>query len=478
MSADDKATLVFAPFPFMSHLVSAVELAKLLTARDERLVVTILVMKLGMPAVEMAKISSYTKNPPNPRINFLHLQENESASTPPTTSKNQILQFMESQKGPARDAVAEMMKRQNGRLAGIVLDMFCTPMIDVANELSAPAFIFFPCGSASLGLMLHLQILHDNRGGDMEECEEVSIPTHVHPVPAKVWPGGHGQRDMFDKDAGILEFLRRYKESRGFVTNTFLEFESHAINSLSADEKLPPVYPVGPMIQGGGEEADEDKRKREEIIAWLDEQPHSSVVFLCFGTCGWFKGDQLKEISTALEQSGLRFLWSLRKPPPNETLGFPGEYENHEQVLPAGFLQRTMETGKVIGWAPQMAVLSHPAVGGFVSHCGWNSILESVWCGVPVAAWPLYAEQQSNAFLLVKEFEMAVEIKMDYMINSDVIVPARTIENAIRQVMDPENKIRPKVKELHDKTRTALVEGGSSYNFLGRLIENVMDDSS
>ncbi|XP_047970128.1 anthocyanidin 3-O-glucosyltransferase 2-like [Salvia hispanica] len=464
MSVNAKATLVFIPFPSMSHLVSAVETAKLLTARDESLIASILVMKLPSDT----KISSYTETSPHPRINFLHIQQNKSTSPPLT--KNRMLGLVESHKGPARDAITAMMQSQDGRLAAFMLDMFTTPMIDVAYELAAPPYIFFPCGSASLGLMLHLQSLHDDRGGDMREYGDsdaaIHIPTHVNPVPAKVWPAR-----MFDKDIGFLDFVRRYKESRGFVINTFLELESHAITSLSADEKFPPVYPVGPMIQSGGGGG------TDEIIVWLDEQPRSSVVFLCFGTKGWFEGDQVKEIAAALERSGVRFLWSLRKPPPKDTMESPGEYENPEQVLPQGFLERSMGVGKVIGWAPQVAVLSHPAVGGFVSHCGWNSTLESVWCGVPVAAWPLSAEQQANAFLLIKELEMAVEIKMDYRKSSDVIVDAETIEAAIRQLMDPENKIRLKVKEMREQSITAVVQGGSSYNYLGRLIENVMENN-
>ncbi|XP_047960731.1 anthocyanidin 3-O-glucosyltransferase 2-like [Salvia hispanica] len=473
MSADAKKTLVFIPFPIMSHLVSAVDFAKLLADRDNRLYITILIMKRTVDT----KISSYTTKSPHPQINFLQLQENKSVASGSMGDKNWAFLFAESHKGLVRDVVAEMMESQKGKLAGFVLDMFCTPMIDVANELGAPAYIFFPSGSATLGLMFHLQSLRDDHGKNMKEYEDsdekISIPTYVNSVPAKVWP-----IKVFDNETGFLECARRYRETRGIIVNTFLEFEHHAISSLSADARVPPVYPVGPMIQGGGEENEENKRKHEEIIAWLDKQPHSSVLFLCFGTRGSFEGDQVKEIATALEKSGVRFLWSLRKPPPEGTIEFPGEYENPEQALPEGFLRITTGIGKVIGWAPQMAVLSHPAVGGFVSHCGWNSTLESVWCGVPMAAWPLFAEQQVNAFQLVKDFEMAIEIKIDYRKkDGGEIVAAGTIERAIRQLMDPENKIRLKVKEVHDKTRAALVEGGSSYNFLGRLLEDIMDNA-
>lgn len=87
---------------------------------------------------------------------------------------------------------------------------------------------------------------------------------------------------------------------------------------------------------------------------------------------------------------------------------------DYNQVLPDGFLDRTAGKGKVVGWLPQAAVLGHVAVGGFVSHCGWNSILEGIWHGVPIATWPLYAEQQLDAYQLVKELGLGVEISLDY----------------------------------------------------------------
>ncbi|RVX02550.1 UDP-glycosyltransferase 71A15 [Vitis vinifera] len=124
------------------------------------------------------------------------------------------------------------------------------------------------------------------------------------------------------------------------------------------------------------------------------------------GLRGSFGADQIKEIAYGLERSGHRFLWSLRQAPPNGKMAFPRDFENIEEVLPEGFLPRTAGIGKMIGWAPQVAVLAHSAVGGFVSHCGWNSLLESIWNGVPVATWPMYAEQQINAFQMVKRFRI------------------------------------------------------------------------
>ncbi|XP_027172092.1 UDP-glucose flavonoid 3-O-glucosyltransferase 6-like [Coffea eugenioides] len=129
-----------------------------------------------------------------------------------------------------------------------------------------------------------------------------------------------------------------------------------------------------------------------------------------------------------------------------------------------GFLDRTALIGKVVGWIPQMAILSHPAVGGFVPHCGWNSILEGIWCGVPIAAWPLFGKQQFNAFQLVKELGMAGEISSDFneANKHQPLAKAEQIEKGIREVMDGENDARKKVKEFTKKCRQAMKEGCSS----------------
>ncbi|GFP98216.1 UDP-glucose flavonoid 3-o-glucosyltransferase 6 [Phtheirospermum japonicum] len=437
-------------------------MAKLLLDRNEHLSITIIIMKLP---IDTKTSSTSKKNPPddNSRINYFEITPQHDSRT----------RFMESQTATVRNAVMKMLVEgpKPSRLAGFVVDMFCTAMIDVANELGAPSYIFFTSSAATLGLMFRLQGLSDYQNQDLAEYGNnpdaaISVPTYVNPVPAKVWPSL-----FLEKESGFLNLVRKFRETKGIIINTFLEFEPHAVKSLSGDQKIPPVYPVGPIIQ-----TDNESQKHDGIIKWLDEQPDSSVVFLCFGSNGSFETDQVNEIALALGKSRHRFLWSLRKPPPGEKMELPGEYENPGDILPDGFLERTVGIGKVIGWAPQMAVLSHPSVGGFVSHCGWNSILESVWCNVPVAAWPLAAEQQANAFQLVKEFGIAAEIKMDYRKDCNVIVPAEKIEKAIRELMGPENEGRAKVKVLNEKSRVVMAKGGSSYDFLGRFIDDVMDN--
>ncbi|KAD3640084.1 hypothetical protein R6Q59_002998 [Mikania micrantha] len=467
--------LVFIPSPGAGHLPPTLELAKLLLQRDQRISATIIIMNVSFGA----KQNTETR-PSNPRLRIIDIPCDDStmALIPPKTF---LTDFIQHHKPHIRDIVRGIIESNSVRLAGFVLDMFCMAMTDVASEFGAPTYTYFTSGAATLGLMLYLQARLDHEGYDIiglkNSESKVHAPSFVNPVPAKVLP-----KSLFDKEGGSRKFLKlmgRFRESKGIIVNSCLELETHAVEYLlSKDNDIPPVFAIGPIVNL---ENKKDDTKNEEIVRWLNEQPEGSVVFLCFGSMGSFNEKQVKEIAVAIERSGHRFLWSLRRPTPKETVEYPKEYENVEEVLPEGFLERTSSFGKVIGWAPQIAVLSHPSVGGFVSHCGWNSTLESIcWCGVPMAAWPLYAEQQLNAFLLVVELGMAVEIRMDYQteartgVSDGMMVTAKEIEDGIRKLMS-DGELRKKVKDMKEKSRAAIVEGGSAHTSIGNLIDNLMD---
>ncbi|KAJ0483400.1 putative flavonol 3-O-glucosyltransferase [Helianthus annuus] len=276
--------------------------------------------------------------------------------------------------------------------------MFCTDMIDVANEFNVPTYLFFTSTAAFLGFKFYIQtLLCDDLNEDVAELSnldtEVSVPSFVKPLPTKFFWHFVQTRERLDF---VLMSVWKLIGVKAIMVNTFLELETHAMESLSADVNIPPVYPVGPILnlEGGPTMG---KLLYHDIIMWLDSQLLSSVVFLCFGSMGSFDEAQVKEIARGLEQSGYRFVWSLRRPPSDQTSGVMTDYEDPNEVLPEGFMERTRGIGRVIGWAPQVALLGHVAVGGFVSYCGWNSLLESLWFGVPMTAWPMYAEQPMNA---------------------------------------------------------------------------------
>ncbi|XP_052625719.1 UDP-glycosyltransferase 88B1-like [Lactuca sativa] len=207
------------------------------------------------------------------------------------------------------------------------------------------------------------------------------------------------------------------------MANTFVGFEERAVDALREGKCIPngptpPIYFIGPLIVGGNHVDPSEN----ECLKWLNSQPSKSVVFLCSGSQGVLKKEQLKEIAIGLEKSEQRFLWVVRDPPPDDkktdSNSGGGKEVGLDAILPAGFKGRIGDKGMVVkNWAPQPAILSHESVGGFVSHYGWNSVLEAVVAGVPLVSWPLYAEQKMNRVYLVeridtRETEILIQVRL------------------------------------------------------------------
>ncbi|KAJ4894244.1 UDP-glycosyltransferase 71B2 [Raphanus sativus] len=485
-----KLELVFIPSPGDGHIKPLVEVARLLVDRDDRISVTILIIpqiqgfSSGSSDSYIASLSTASED--RLHYNVLSVPDGSNSDAPKPNFFTYINSFKPQVKATAEKLITDPTQSESSpsRLAGFVVDMFCTDMIDVANEFDVPSYLLYTSNAMFLGIQFHFQHLYDVEKYDVSDLKdsditELEVPCLSRPLPVKCLPSAMLNKDWFPV---ILGQVRRFRETKGILVNTFAELEPYAMKFFSGeDNTLPTVYPVGPVINLKTNGPDSTDDKQTEILSWLDEQPRESVVFLCFGSMGGFREDQAKEIAIALERSGHRFLWSLRRARPKGTMGHPQDFTNLEEILPEGFLDRTAKIGKIIGWAPQNAVLANPAVRGFVSHCGWNSTLESLWFGVPIATWPLYAEQQLNAFEFVEELGLAVEVRnsfrADIMAEESELMTAEEIERGIRCLME-QDKVRDRVKEMSEKSHVALMEGGSSHASLLKFIEDVTTNIS
>ncbi|KAG2316062.1 hypothetical protein Bca52824_019184 [Brassica carinata] len=472
-----KLELVLIPSVSHGHLPPLVEFSKLLVDGHDQLSVTVIIIpprqELRTPTLS-SYISSLSTTPRD-RLRFIVLSDADRSNSPNT--EPDFHSYSESYKPAVKATVAKLndpARSDLSKLVGFVVDMFCTQMIDVANEFDVPSYLFYPSSAAFLGLQVHVQYLCDVENYDVvselkDSDTELEVPFLTRFLPAKCVPSVIVNKEWLPV---VLSHARRFQETKGVLIDTFAELEPQAVKFISGgNSPLPTVYAVGPVGLGSVDD------NQTEVLMWLDDQPYRSVVFLCFGSMGGFREDQAKEIAIALERSGYRFVWCLRRAA--ET-GPPKEFTNLEEVLPEGFLERTAEIGKVIGWAPQRAVLASPAVGGFVSHCGWNSILESVWFGVPVATWPLYAEQQLNAFEMVQEMGIAVEIRNhfqgEYMAAAETrmeLVTAEEIERGIRWLMQQDSDVRDRVRKMSEMSHMAVIDGGSSHDALVKFIQDV-----
>ncbi|KAJ0232762.1 UDP-glycosyltransferase 71B5 [Hirschfeldia incana] len=475
--------LVFIPSPGIGHLRSFVELAKQLVNVDDRLSITVIIIPRSSAgdADDSSQISSLF-TPPQDRLRHQTISVPEQK----TTDRIPTEIYIDNQKPQVREAVTKILldptradSPSPPQLAGFVVDMFCIAMMDLADEFKVPTYMAYTSNATFLGILLHVQKMHDEKRYDTSELSEsvneLEFPCLTRPYPVECLPY------IFLSERWKPFFLaqaRKFRNMKGILVNTVAELEPHALNVLSRDGDLPRAYPVGPVLhlqtESGGKE-------ESEILLWLDEQPAGSVVFLCFGSFGGFSEEQTREIAVALDRSGHRFLWSLRRASSNVLKDGTGDYANLEEILPEGFLDRTSGRGKVIGWAPQVEVLAKQAIGGFVTHCGWNSMLESLWFGVPMVTWPLYAEQKVNAFEMVEELRLAVEIRRcirgDLFEGAMETVTAEDLERAIRRVMEGGSDVRNRVKEMAEKCHVALVDGGSSKTALRKFIQDLIENA-
>ncbi|KAI5053960.1 hypothetical protein GOP47_0031145, partial [Adiantum capillus-veneris] len=196
-----------------------------------------------------------------------------------------------------------------------------------------------------------------------------------------------------------------------------------------------------------------------ECLDWLNTRPDSSVLFVAFGSLANMGGDQVKELAEGLEASGQAFLWVIRT---DDTLS---------NLLPEGFLDRTKDRGLIISWAPQLEVLSHAAVGGFITHCGWNSLTENLSLrAVPMICWPQLAEQRLNKRLVVDKWKVGLELQEE-----GGIVKKSELEKMIKELMQGEvgRELRTRGLEFKETILSAVQEGGSSKDCLKALGDDI-----
>ncbi|KAL8118957.1 hypothetical protein AgCh_016447 [Apium graveolens] len=244
--------------------------------------------------------------------------------------------------------------------------------------------------------------------------------------------------DVFVTDA--LD-AKRYRLVEGIIVNSFMDLERGAIKALQ-ELGSPPIYPVGALIQMHHSSSGADGL---DCLRWLDNQPSGSVLFISFGSGGTLTSNQITELALGLEMSEQRFLWVIRR-----------------------FTERTKSQGLVVPhWAPQAQILSHGSTGGFLTHCGWNSILESVVNGVPMISWPLFAEQKMNAITLSEDLKVALRPQ----VGENDLVESVEIAKVVNGLMEGEEgkHYRTKMIDLKDVAAKVLSDDGSSKEVMAQV---------
>ncbi|WOK91419.1 UDP-glycosyltransferase 88A1-like [Canna indica] len=457
--------VVMYPMSGMGHLVPLVEMAKLFILHDFSVIVVLMNTPNKHPSLDafISRVSST-----HPSISFHQLPPPPLSSLPDPADDAfvRLLDDIRLNNHQLRHFLAAHPHISNIR--AVVLDFFCVDVIDITVELRLPSYCFFTSGACFLDAFLYFATTHN-----IEDLGDA--PLHfpgLPPIPVSHLPKSTAGRStqVFER---IVNIFTRMLDADGILINTFESLEAQAIRVLRdgacvPGRRMPPVYCIGPLLADGSRDEGSGTVEKADCLVWLDSQPHGSVVFLCFGSMGTFPVEQLKEIAIGLEKSNQRFLWVVR-PPWTKNEG-PQVEPELDALLPEGFMERTKDRGLVVkSWAPQVEVLNHKAVGGFVTHCGWNSILEAITAGVAMVAWPLYAEQRMNKIFLVELMKLAVGME-GY--DKD-LVTAEEVEAKARWLMESDGgrELRERMAATKEVAVEALEEGGSSYRAWLEVVE-------
>ncbi|XP_054783434.1 hydroquinone glucosyltransferase-like isoform X2 [Prosopis cineraria] len=476
---ETKTHVALVSIPAFSHQVSILEFAKRLVHHHPDFHVTCIIPTIGSPP--SASLPFLRALPPS--IDHVFLPPVSSHDLLAETTSLQVqLQLAVSRSIPlVREALSSLVASTKN-LAAMVVDPFANEVIQVARELNILSYIYFPSSAMLLSLCLYSSKLDEKVV--VTNCEFRELPGLIE-IPGCVPVRGIDLPDNLQDrtDLAYKQFLQRCKRYRladGFLVNSFVEMEAGPLKSLqeegsfqhlaSQDEEAPNVYPVGPIIQTGPT----NQASGSDCLRWLDLQPRNSVLYISFGSGGSLSEDQINELALGLELSNVRFLWVNVKAPSNKAsasyLKTP-ENDHLESFLPKGFLERTKERGLVLtSWAPQVEVLGHEATGAFLTHCGWNSVLESVVNGVPMIAWPLFAEQRTNAAMLVDGLKVAVR-SSSQVGDDDGLVEKKGIAKVIKSVIEGKEgkEVRRRMKKLKNAAADAVMEDGSSAKTLSSL---------
>ncbi|KAL9231402.1 hypothetical protein vseg_006634 [Gypsophila vaccaria] len=247
--------------------------------------------------------------------------------------------------------------------------------------------------------------------------------------------------------------VKETNNSHGVICNSFEELEGSSIARLH--NTLPDnVFPIGPLHKYSQTTEVSIWETDQTSISWLNTQSPKTVLYVSFGSIAAISKNEFLEMAWGLANSKQPFLWVVR----------PGLSQGIEldELLPQGYLQMVAERGHIVKWAPQSEVLAHPAVGGFWTHCGWNSTVESICDGVPMLCLPFYADQAINARNICDYWKIGLLLEK---------WTREGIQKAIIKLMVDEEgaEMRNRSTDLKEKAKVCLLEDGSSHESLDRL---------
>lgn len=460
---DRKLNMIFLPYFVTSHLIPLVDTASLFATRGVNATI------ITTPSNALLFQQSI-----HPQITLLNLKFPSSEVGLPEGIEN-FGSITSPEMASKLAAAIQLLRQPMERLIRdsnpdcIVSDMFYPWTVDLDDELNIPRLLLHAsnCFYHCVFHNLKLYAPHEKVQSETETFVVPGLPDEIEMTRSEL-------QDHLKTKTSYGQVIDVIKESElrsyGIVFTSYYDLEPNYVNhykKIMGRKCWHVGLPSHSIDRNSGEK---NSITEQSCLNWLDKQKPNSVLYVCFGSVMRIPDTQLAEIALALEESGHPFVWVVRK-----------REEEKENWLPEGFETKTGQRGLIIReWAPQVLILGHVAIGGFMTHCGWNSLVEGVAARVPLITWPLFAEQFYNEKLISRVLKIGVEVGSEvwnsgFEIKSPVVGKDKIVK-AVTWLMggsEEVQEIRRRAKEIGVMLHKSVEEGGSSYSDLGALIEEI-----
>jgi len=474
---------VIVPFPAQGHVNALMNLAQLLAIRGVfvTFVNTDWIHKRTVEASKKSKSGVLNDNPEfeqqGRRIRFLSIPDGLPPGDGRTSNLGEL--FVALQKlGPVLEDLLRTADEKSPSfppITFIVTDAFMSCTEQVASSMKVPRVIFWPvCAAISISqyyadLLISEGYIPVNLSQAKNPEKLITcLPGNIPPLKPTDLISFYRAQDPTDiLFNAFLHESRKQSKGDYVLVNTFEELEGRdAVTALSLDGC--PALAIGPLFLPnfleGRDSCSSLWEEEKSCLTWLDMHQPGSVIYVSFGSVAVKSEQQLEQLALGLEGSGQPFLWVLRL----------DIAEGQAAVLPDGFEARTKDRALFVRWAPQWNVLAHPSVGLFLTHCGWNSTLETMSMGVPVVGFPYFGDQFFNCRFAKDVWRIGLDFK-DVDLDDRKVVTKEEVEDVVRRMMRTAEgkKLRDNVLTLKESAAKAVLPGGSSFLNLNTFVKDM-----
>jgi len=470
--------VVVVPLPAQGHINALMHFSKTLAARG--LLVTFLIAERLHHRIfrrPHQEISATLQDQHGLHIRF-RVMPDDMLPDGDATKIGEVFEALQTKVGPVMEQLLRKVNEEGPPITCIVSDSFFACTHQVAASLKVPRVVFWPyCAAASVA-QANTQLLV-SQGYIPVKAEDVNNPTKLITCLPGIPPLlPKDLRSCYREECSSdLLFHTQIYESEiqnkadWVLVNTYEELEgSESIQALSKGYSAQAVGPVflKEFLQGEHSLSKDIIRtsfweEDEECMSWLEKQAPTSVLYVSFGSLTLMSRDQVQELALGLEASKQPFMWVIRS----------GLVEGECTAFPEEYLSRIKDQGLLVSWAPQLKVLSHPSVGGFLTHNGWNSTIESISMGVPMIGWPYWSEQFLNCRFSRDIWNVGLDLEGKAGENG--LVKSVEIEKVVRRLMQGHEgrELRKNAAKLKEAAIKAVMPGGSSHTNIDTFIEHI-----